>query len=891
MRQIAATALALIFISAAFVSIEAVAAQPEAVAGQATTQLPRDVRPVHYGVAIQPDAANLRFNGKVEVDIDVLRATDRIVLNAIEMEFSKVALTDARGKPAAADPQAQLDADAQTATFVFSKTIAPGRYTLSMEYTGKIGTQANGLFALDYDTKQGKKRALYTQFENSDARRFIPCWDEPAYKATFDLSVTVPEGQMAVSNMPIKTRLDKHDGRDEVLFERTPKMSTYLLFFGLGDFDRETTKLGDTEIGVVTQKGKTAQAAFALDSAKTILREYNDYFGTPYPLPKLDNIAAPGRSQFFGAMENWGAIFTFEYGMLLDPAIATQTDRQRVFDFEAHEMAHQWFGDLVTMRWWDDLWLNEGFASWMQSRTTEKLHPEWHSALEAVDVRERAMGQDSLATTHPVVQHIETVEQASQAFDSITYSKGESVIRMLEAYVGPDAWREGVRRYMRAHAHGNTTSDDLWREIEAAAGKPITAIAHDFTLQPGVPLLRFERSACANGVTTLILHQDEFTKDRPGKTPLRWRVPVIAATVDGGKAARTLVQDGSGTLSVPGCGTVVLNAGQSGYFRTLYSPAQLAAIKTDFTRLAAIDQLGIMNDVWSLGLAGREPVSDYLDLATAAPADADPQIWGDVVGSLVSLDDYYRDDTVRQAAFRRYAIARLQPVLARVGWVAKAGEAAPVTNLRTQLIRALGDLGDPAVVAEARRRYDAQASDPAAMPSELRKTLLGVVARHADAAMWERLHAAALAEKTPLIKDQFYSWLSSGEDEALARRALDLALTDEPGATNSASMIAAVSRLHPDLAFDFAVAHRTQVDQLVDTTSIARYYPGLANNSQDPAMIDKIRTFADAHIAATSRRDTNAAIADITYRIKVRNERLPAIDAWLQRNDGVPPTQ
>jgi aminopeptidase N len=887
MRRIVVSAIALALAGLPVVSVAHQAASNKtATTDEAPTQLPRTVRPSHYFVAITPDAGSLRFKGQVTIDIEVLQSTPSITLNAIDMIFSKVSLSSSNDKITFAVPKVDVDADAQTVTFVFAKSIAPGRYRLAMKYTGKIGTQANGLFALDYDTKQGKKRALYTQFENSDARRFIPCWDEPAYKATFDLEVNVPAAQMAVSNMPLAATADVVGGTKTVRFATSPKMSTYLLFFGLGDFDRATTKLGDTEIGVVTQKGLGAQAAFALDSAKTILREYNDYFGRPYPLPKLDNIAAPGRSQFFGAMENWGAIFTFERAMLLDPTFSDQGDQQVVFEDEAHEMAHQWFGDLVTMRWWDDLWLNEGFASWMEGRTTAKLHPEWNTALAAVGVRERAMGLDAVATTHPIVQHIETVEQASQAFDSITYSKGESVIRMLEAYVGADAWRDGVRRYMRAHTHGNTVSDDLWREIEAAAGKPITAIAHDFTLQAGVPLIRFERSACANGGTTLTLHQDEFSKDRPDKTPLRWRVPVIAMTIDGGKAVRALVNDGNAALSVPSCGTVVVNAGQSGYFRTLYSREQLAAIKGDFVKLATIDQLGIMNDVWSLGLAGREPVSDYLDLAMAVPADADPQVWGDIAGSLTALDDYYRGDEARQAAFRRYAIARLQPVLARTGWTARPGEAAPMKNLRTKLIAALGSFGDPEIIAEARRRYDAQSTDPSAMPAELRKTLLAVVARHADAAMWDRMHASALAEKTPLIKDQLYALLSSSEDEALARRALDLALTDEPGATNGAAMLSAVSRLHPDLAFDFAAAHRAQVDQLVDTTSIARYYPRLAEGSQDPAMIGKMRTFAEAHIAATSRRDADTTIADVAYRIKIREERLPAVDAWLHQHGG-----
>jgi aminopeptidase N len=875
------TLVSAIVLALASASMSAVAAVPAAkhIAEQATTQLPRSVRPVHYDVAVTPHADALAFDGKVAIKVDVLEPTSSITLNALDMSFSEVTLAPASGK--AMPAKVSVDHDEQTATFSFDKPLAKGSYTLSMTYTGKIGTQANGLFAIDYDTKAGKKRALYTQFENSDARRFIPSWDEPNYKATFNLTATVPASEMAVSNMPVAKKSDAGNGLVKVEFQPSPKMSTYLLFFGLGDFERATAMAGKTEVGVVTQKGMLSQANFALDSAKTILAEYNDYFGTPYPLPKLDNIASPGRSQFFGAMENWGAIYTFEYVLLLDPTISTQADKQNVFSVQAHEMAHQWFGDLVTMRWWDDLWLNEGFASWMEGRTTEKLHPEWNTRLEQVNVREGAMGRDAIATTHPIVQHVETVEQASQAFDSITYSKGQAVIGMLEGYVGADAWRDGVRLYMKQHAYGNTVSDDLWRAVETASKKPIADIAHDFTLQPGIPLITVDSATCAGGKTTLKLSQGEFTRDRPDKKPLSWRVPVIAQTL-GGAPARTLVSGGKATLDVPGCGPVVVNAGQSGYYRTLYGAEQFAALKDSFGKLQPIDQLGMLGDTWALGMVGQRPSSDFLDLVQATPVDADSQIWGDISGDLSSLDSYYQGDAARQAAFRQFAIARLAPVFARVGWEPKEGEADPVKILRMELIGTLGNLGDPAVLKEAQRRFDAQDKDPKAMPAALRRTILGVVARNADAATWDRLHAMAKSEKTPMVKDQLYTMLSISRDKALAQKALDLALTDEPGATNSASMIGAVSSQHPELAFDFAVAHKAEVDKKVDSSASSRYYPQLASRSLDPAMVGKVKAYAEKYLAAGSRRDADTAVANIEYRIKVKNERMPAIDAWLK---------
>ena len=886
MRRTLVTAIALALSS---VSVSAIAQAPvdQAEAPRvtdATTQLPRDVRPTHYEVAVIPHAEKLTFNGTVAITLDVLAPTDSITLNAVDMTFANVELAAANGGPAMI-PQVAVDAAAQTATFGFDKPLPVGSYTLSMDYTGKIGTQANGLFAIDYVTDAGRKRALYTQFENSDARKFVPSWDEPNHKATFELTAIVPAEQMAVSNMPIAESTDLGDGTRQVHFQTSPKMSTYLLFFGLGDFERATMQMDGTEIGVITQAGKVDQARFALQSSADVLREYNDYFGVPYPLPKLDNIASPGSSQFFSAMENWGAIYTFEYALLLDPTISTQRDKQRIFSTDAHEIAHQWFGDLVTMSWWDDLWLNEGFATWMAARTTQKLHPEWNTHLYSVGGRESAMSLDAAVTTHPVVQHVETVEQASQAFDSITYQKGGAVIRMLEGYVGADAWREGVRDYMKTHAYGNTVSDDLWRAVQAAAGKPILDIAHDFTLQPGVPLIRVASATCADDTTTLQLTQGEFTKDRPDKQPLSWRVPVIAQTV-GGEPARTVIDGGAGSLQVPGCGTVVVNAGQSGYYRTLYSPGQFADIRDDFADLAPIDQLGLMGDTWALGMAGLQPASDYLELAAATPVDADPQIWGDIAGSLEGLHHYYRGDEAGQARLDAFGIATLAPVFARVGWEASSDESAPVAILRTQLIGTLAELGDDSVIAEARRRYAARDTNPDAMPAALRKTILAVVASHADAATWDQLHASARTEKTPLVRDQLYALLSSARDPALAQRALELALTDEPGQTNSAGMIGTVAGQHPDLAFDFAVAHRGQVDAKVDTTSRSRYYPGLGSYSSDPKMIDKITAYADQHIADSSRRATETAIANIRYRMQVRDERLPAISTWLEQHGG-----
>jgi aminopeptidase N len=862
-----------------------VTAAPAAKVTQVTTQLPRTAVPTHYAVSLTPDAANSSFSASVTIALDVKQATSSLTLNAADLKFSAANISAGPGKSQQAASKTDIDADKQTVTFHFADTLKPGSYQLKLDYTGVIGTQASGLFSLDYDNGGAKKRALYTQFENSDARRMIPSWDEPFYKATFALEAIVPAGQMAVSNMPATSTTKLADGRELVRFATTPKMSTYLLFFGLGEFERATAMEQGVELGVITQKGSLGQAQFALDSSRDVLKEYNDYFGVKYPLPKLDNIAAPGRSQFFSAMENWGAIFTFENSILLDPRVATQSDKEVSFLVAAHEMAHQWFGDLVTMAWWDDLWLNEGFASWMESRTTTRLHPEWNWELRAVGTREGAMEQDALATTHPIVQHIATVEQASQAFDNITYSKGESVIRMLENYVGEEGWRAGVRSYIAKHAYGNTVSDDLWREVEKAAHKPVTAIAHDFTLQPGVPLIRVADAVCKDGKTTIQLTQGEFSKDKENKKPLSWRVPVIAQTV-GGATVRTVVSGGKASMTLPGCGAVLVNAGQSGYYRTLYTDKAFGALAKGFATMPTIDQLGLLSDSWALGMAGLMPASSFLDLANSAPVDAAPQVWQKIAGVLAGLHDSYEGKPEQRAALDRFARARLAPVFARIGWTAAKDEAAPVANLRDTLIRVLGEVGDESVIAEARRRYAASATDKSAMPAALRRPILSVIATSADAATWDQMRAAAKAEQSNMIKAQLYDLLGASNDKAQAQRALDLALTDEPGATAGASIISHVAGNHPDLAFDFAISHRDQIDKIVDGASRSRYFPGLGGRSADPAMIGKLQAYAKQYLPADAQGDTKQAIAAIEYRIKVRTKRLPQIDAWLKQHAG-----
>ena len=854
----------------------ALAQAPAGPAPGITTQLPRGAAPSHYAIEVTPDAANLKFSGKATIDLTVAQAMPQLVLNAADLTVGSVTLTPAKGK--AIKGTAKIDAAAQTVAFDFGKPVAPGSYKLDIVYAGVINTQANGLFALDYTDSAGQaKRALFTQFEAPDARRFVPSFDEPSYKATFDLSAIVPTGQLAVSNMPVKTSADLGGGKTRVTFGTSPKMSSYLLFFGVGDLERATKMAGATEVGVITGKGNTGKAQLALDASAAILPWYNDYFGVPFPLPKLDNVAGPGQSQFFSAMENWGAIFTFERALLVDPRFTSEGTRRTIYSIVAHEMAHQWFGDLVTMAWWDDLWLNEGFASWMATKVTDKLQPDWEMLLTRVGGRERAMALDALATTHPVVQKIHTVDEVNQAFDDITYEKGEAVITMLEGYAGEDVWRAGIRSYMKAHAYGNTVTDDLWKAVEGAGAKGLVSIAHDFTSQPGIPLVKVDSVQCKGGSTVLSLSQGEFSRDQKDKTPLRWNVPVMAQTIGG--APQRLILNGTASVTLPGCGAYVINAGQTGYYRSLYPQANVQALVKAFTRLSSMDQIGLMADNFQLGLGGYQPIGLALDMVDAVPANASPAVLAEAPDYLDSAYQMLDGDKAAQARVAAYASRKLGPVLKSVGYDAKAGEGPQVPVLRSALVATLGGMGDRAVVAEAKRRF----AEPSLLDGPLRNVWLRIIAQNADAATWEKLRAMANGAKSDLEKSTLFALLGAAKDEGLARKALDLAMTDEPGKTTSAAIISAVGAEHPMVAVDYVLAHRAQYEAMIDVSARSQAIARLGGGSADPAMVTKLDAYATQYLTPESRKVVDRSIAAIKTRIETRARLKPALVAWFAK--------
>lgn len=838
-------------------------------------RLPGGVTPRHYEIMVAPDPSALTFTGSETIDINVSKASPTITLNAVDLVIKTATLDGQAASGMTADPEAQ------TVTLRFPQRVAVGDHKLSFSWRGRINQAASGLFAIDYQDSDGRPaRMLATQFEAPDARRFAPMFDEPAHKASFTLSVVTPKGQTAYSNMPLESKSETAAGM-LWRFARTPRMSSYLLFFGMGDIERKTLMAGNTEIGIITRRGVSDQGDYALASARRLLAYYDEYFGTPYPLPKLDMIAAPGSSQFFGAMENWGAILYFERTVLIDPKLSTESQKQDVFNTVAHEIAHQWFGNLVTMAWWDDLWLNEGFASWMASKAANDLNPEWTSLAQSLAFdRQTAMALDARSSTHPVIRTITTVDEISQAFDSITYRKGEAIIRMLEASIGRDFFRSGVRAYMAKHAYANTVTLDLWKALSEASGKPVAGIMNGFTLQGGVPLIKVGTPACSDGMTKVRLSQARFGLDPQSKRNRTWTVPV-RLSADG--ATSDVIISGSRPVSasVKGCGLLVVNAGQSAYFRTLYTPAHFEQLRANFWRLTHDDQVGILADTSALANGGYMPVATYLGLLSTLDASTPPLAWTLAVTQFESIDNRLRG-APEQAEFRARARTLLQPVFARLGWTPRPGERAADAQLREQLIPLLGRFGDASVRAEAKRYVEASFTAPETVSGAVRLAALPVAAYAADSATWDALHERARNEQSPVAKRLYYGYLGSAADPALARRALAVALTDEAPVPVRPAIIRAVADEHPEMAFLWAINNAAAVNAVLEESSRAGFIPELASSATDAGVATQIMDYASRNLAPGSRGDAMSAASLVRYRASVRAAQSAAIGKWAR---------
>ncbi len=849
-------------------------------------KLPKDVVPTDYSVRIVPDLAKFIFAGTETVKLNVRTPVHSLTLNVLELEITE-AIVDGQTLPKSA---VKIDKENELLTLTLPSELANGDHTLALSFTGKINQQGQGLFYMRYQEQRSpaaaeKKIMLGTQFEATDARRFFPCWDEPAFRARFQLTAVVPENWLAVSNMPVESE-KKMPGGKEVRFAATPPMSSYLNVFVAGELDFIESRSGPTQIRVIATKGKAELGRYALEATAQILQYYNDYFGVPYPLPKLDQIALPGG--FGGAMENWGGITYYESALLFDPKNSSAETKQNIYEVIAHEVAHMWFGDLVTMAWWDNLWLNEGFASWMGTKCTARFNPQWEVWLRRnlprdpsrrVGIaKEQAMEGDARSTTHPIQQPIATEAEANSAFDDITYKKGQSFLRMLESFLGEDVFRGGIRHYIAAHKYSNSTTADLWNALSEASKKPVAEIAAGWIQQPGFPLVKVNREADGK----VRLTQERFTVNFKKAPPLEWKIPLTYAVV--GEAPTTLLMTSKSVVleNIPADRALKLNAKGSGNYRVEYDEPSWNLLLQALPKLSVEDRVNLLSDAWALVQANRLPVSLYFGLVEKLPASTEIAEREQIINVLDFINGLLVGDPQRDK-FQRYARSLLRPTFDALGWESKEGEALTAGNLRASLINALGDLDDPEIIAGCRERFEKYLAHPTSLSPDLRPAVFAVVGRYADEKTWNRLHELGVKTTSIEEKQNYYNALACATDPKLVKKTLGIALTDELPTSRAIFLVSRVAREtgHSDIAWDFAKANMKALLAKTDALGANTYAPSLFTFFADDSRADKLKTYAKSSLPSASAPEVAKVVDEIQFRAEFKRRLDSQLGDWI----------
>lgn len=851
-------------------------------------RLPETAVPENYKLTFTPDFNKNNFAGDEIVKIRVLKPTAQIVMNSADIEISEASLTSAGVSQIST---VTFDKEKEMVTFAVGKDLQPGPVTLKLKYVGILNDQLRG-FYLGKDA-QGNKYAV-TQLEATDARRAFPCFDEPAFKATFDITVVADKGMTAIANTKAISDEPGPGEKHTVRFATSQKMSSYLAAIAVGNFDYIEGEAEGIPIRVYSMPGKKELGRFALESTKYFLAYFNHYFGIKYPYGKLDFIALPDFSA--GAMENIGFITSREVDLQVDDQNASLAQKKNVAIVISHEIAHQWFGDLVTMSWWDDVWLNEGFATWMEGKPVDAWKPGWHAGLDELSRGDilttlGALNLDSLASTRAIHQPVDTPGQIQELFDGIAYGKTAAVLRMIEAYLGPESFRAGVNEYLKRHAYGNATAQDFWATLAQVSKKPVDQIMATFVNQPGVPLVNL-KAQCTGNSTTVSMKQQRYFSDQTkldAANDQLWQVPVCLKTGPGSSTRCELLTKREQSFTVPGCSAWVLgNSGGTGYYRTAYEPEAVRALAHDAeAALTPQERILLLIDTWALVRVGRQPVGDYLTLAEGIQSEPSTAVLAMVLAQINTIDRFIVTAADRPA-YQLWVRNTLSPVAKRVGWEAKPGESEEQRNLRPLLLTALGGNGqDPEAIAEARKLAEQALHEPGSVRPELATAAFGLAASKGGPDFYDQIMAGMKASKTPEQYYLYFFTLPSFGDSQLVQRTLNFAISPDVRSQDSLGLIGGVIG-NPDgqkLAWDFVRSHWDDVLKSGGPFASAQVQ-GSVGVFCDAAMKDQVKEFFGAHPSAAAERTLRQSMERINNCIALKNHQSGQLASWLQGRGG-----
>ncbi|HEX3891027.1 MAG TPA: M1 family metallopeptidase [Terracidiphilus sp.] len=845
--------------------------------GASAQRLPSTVVPQHYVLSLTPDLKNATFSGVESIDVLLKDSTDTITLNSAEIAFQTVTIRDQAGQQSAT---ISLDDEKQQATFRFPRALPAGKATLAIRYTGLLNNELRGF----YLSKTARRNYAVTQFESTDARRAFPSFDEPALKATFDVSLVIDTGDTAISNTAIESDTpgpspEKHTLR----FSTTPKMSTYLLAFLVGDFQCTSGEQDGVTIRSCATPDKVALTPYSVEAAKFFLHYYNNYFGIPYPLKKLDLIALPDFEA--GAMENFGAITYRETTLLLDEKTASLAARQVVAVDIAHEMAHQWFGDLVTMQWWDNVWLNEGFATWMESKAVGVMYPEWHmEEVVAVDL-DKTLNIDAQPTTRPIRARADTPDEINQMFDGIAYNKAGHVLDSVENFVGPEVFRQGVHNYLAAHLYANATAEDFWNAEAAVSHKPVDRIMESLVAQPGVPALTF--SEPAHGKVSATQSRFFLSPSITANTVHPWVLPVCLKTASQGQQCDVLSPENT-SLRVPPGSLFFADAGGRGYYRSLYPPSVYQSLVAHAeSGLTPTERIGLIGDAWARLRDDKSSAGDYLDLVAAVKDDPSAAVVGTAVDGVGTLYDRVASSPEEKSALSAWIRRTFEPRYQALD-TPSPQETPNQRELRAQIFLVLGFYGkDPAILARAHQLAEQYLADPSSVDPTLRESALSVAASNGDENLYDQLLHVYETSSSPELQIDALRRLAVFQDPKLVQRALQMAVSGKVRNQDAVFQLAIEMAVNENRqeAWEFIQSHWDKV-QAQFTENMGAALVDSTDAFCSATDRDNVRQFFATHKVTASDVSLRHALEHINGCIELRALQEPALRSWLSARPG-----